>query len=977
MPEKSKSYKAAKKLDSLTKAGKKISKNQLYNAVVSTENLIADRLTQLGESNNVSKVAKAVVKKLSGVELSVNEIEALSKSSYGQEDLNTIVPKVEDTNAPVTENLLQGDADSGIINNNQETGVGMNDGQQDGNDSQWSGGRIFSSKNQTGTIQETDGEVYENSSGKNRGTQSTLRNQRNNRRIEPTSEQKKGLKTTAIKDENGNPKEVSHFTDNMDFETFAKGDIGFHFGSESQAQQHKENLKRQNKLNSEGRIIKAHLDIKNPIYVSSDIMCWWPAHTALRLYADGIIDFDQYLSIYNLQVKSGHDYDLPAAVKLRKMLGDLGYDGIVYQNNDFFEGEGESYIAFYPEQVIIVDDGKINNEADPEGPANFMPEGENSSLNEGADESGKLGLTEPTDQEIYRDPTDEENTEAIFGKRKNAKQRHILDVAKKLDSGMKVVFVAEDAEVFSGQKGVYMRGSNTIYLSESNPAVESYYQVFKHEFIHRLESKGAYQSFKNYLFRHSTAFERYARAQLGQDFKGTREEALQALAQKYVDNVQEGTFSQEFKKSFTAENAQYEMVADFISEVLFKGNRADVAQHLADSNLEAIFNIDYALSEFEALSETDRTWFQKIIDTIKDFIASLTGVKQNERLITDLKYIESRLARVLDSRDTKKAASRAGNVQFSFNDTNNSESKFIIDTINDNINLISEKSVFSVEGEQVPEGTKKTEYVLNIFNEQGNVAHNKEIGSVELVQSGAKSTVFHGFGAEKLAATRAIKSVIEQGSIIKTTKNYNNTGVDRYVMATKGNIDGKPAFVGLIIKAYPNQKNQNAKFYLHEATIIETDSPIMTVPQLSVDTVSESVYKNSLPHQADTVNNNSMQEAQDYTESPKKPEGQFSLGSPYQKMLENRKRYENGEITQEKYLEETERLWGEANQEYGVFEEGEKANAPFSTPKAVAENKPVERFTRTILETGKLTDEMLEGIEEKVLLGDFDFICLY
>ena len=120
-----------------------------------------------------------------------------------------------------------------------------------------------------------------------------------------------------------------------------------------------------------------------------------------------------------------------------------------------------------------------------------------------------------------------------------------------------------------------------------------------------------------------------------------------------------------------------------------------------------------------------------------------------------------------------------------------------------------------------------------------------------------------------------------------------------------------------------------------------------------------------------------MQEAQDYTESLKKPEGQFSLGSPYQKMLENRKRYENGEITQEKYLEETERLWGEANQEYGVFEEGEKANAPFSTPKAVAENKPVERFTRTILETGKLTDEMLEGIEEKVLLGDFDFICLY
>ena len=49
-------------------------------------------------------------------------------------------------------------------------------------------------------------------------------------------------------------------------------------------------------------------------------------------------------------------YDAPASVELRRILAEKGYDGIVYENE--IEGEGKSYIAFYPEQVVIFDDGK-------------------------------------------------------------------------------------------------------------------------------------------------------------------------------------------------------------------------------------------------------------------------------------------------------------------------------------------------------------------------------------------------------------------------------------------------------------------------------------------------------------------------------------------------------------------------------------------------------------------------------------------
>ena len=267
---------------------------------------------------------------------------------------------------------------------------------------------------------------------------------------------------------------------------------------------------------------------------------------------------------------------------------------------------------------------------------------------------------------------------------------------------------------------------------------------------------------------------------------------------------------------------------------------------------------------------------------------------------------------------------------------------------------------------------KKSEYVLNIFETQGKIAFNSKLGNVELVQSGAKSTVFHGFGAEKLAATKAIKDVIEKGNIIQTTENYNNTGVDRYVIAAKGNIDGKPSYVGLIIKTYPKQKNQNAKFYLHEAIIIETDSPIMTAPQLSVDTVSESVTNNKIPHIEDSVNNNISEAGEEYSDISDIKE-QFSSGSPSQKARENLKKYENGEMTREEYLAATDELFGEANQGFGIIPQGENAQAPIATPKAVAEDKPTERFTRTIIETGKLSEEMLQGMEEKELLGDFAY----
>lgn len=157
------------------------------------------------------------------------------------------------------------------------------------------------------------------------------------------------LNGTTIVDNEGNPIAVYHSTPNMDFTEFAVGDTGFHFGSEDQAAKRAEDK-------GKGRTIKAYLNIKNPINFDGDLTSWKANSTAIHFWNRGIISEEEYLRINDLYVKNGGAYDAPASVELRRILAEKGYDGIVYENE--IEGEGKSYIAFYPEQVVIFDDGK-------------------------------------------------------------------------------------------------------------------------------------------------------------------------------------------------------------------------------------------------------------------------------------------------------------------------------------------------------------------------------------------------------------------------------------------------------------------------------------------------------------------------------------------------------------------------------------------------------------------------------------------
>lgn len=542
---------------------------------------------------------------------------------------------------------------------------------------------------QIGGVQETDGGIYgvgQESTG-NFGSEQDLRNQGDIGLNELSNEQKENLKTTAIKNDDGTPKRVYHFTNNMDFETFGEGDVGFHFGSISQAQQRKENLKNVGKLDDEGRIIEAYLDIKNPVHVSSDIMVWQPSQTALRLWADGIITEEEYKTIYKMHNESGGGYNSSAAIELRKMLFEKDYDGIIYQNSDFFEGEGESYIAFYPQQVITLNDGKNSNTAatSEDGAAFSMPENEvegdyptegntnptqtsqepqdeypkNESglenIEDGADEDRAV-FREPSEKEIYREPSSDEKVAAMLGKMKSTVQRQVEAVAG--DFGIKMIW----SEKITVDDGIYDPVNRTITLNPNTTLSDAYIFLFKHEFVHSLEIKKGYVGYKDYLYKSSIAFEEYIRNELkesfGVDFEGTRQEVIDKYVEVYWDKRQNAkTIPKSIRDAYTRESIEREIVSDFVADNLLG----------AKDGVQDFSKVEAALSE---MANTHRNIFQKIIDFIKDWITKLKGAPQNRTLVEDLEYLNRRLMRVYDSPTNKKAANDSG-VKHSFKNTKN------------------------------------------------------------------------------------------------------------------------------------------------------------------------------------------------------------------------------------------------------------------------------------------------------------------
>lgn len=127
-----------------------------------------------------------------------------------------------------------------------------------------------------------------------------------------------------------NKKIVYHGTDHI-FKKFdpAKRELGFHFA------ENKEQAERRGK-----NIMVAQIDLKNPLELTSDLGDW----SDMEMLEEYLIEWEVFTKKQFSKFKNVND--------VRDGLEQLGYDGIIYENR--FEGSGESYIVFHPEQIKIL-----------------------------------------------------------------------------------------------------------------------------------------------------------------------------------------------------------------------------------------------------------------------------------------------------------------------------------------------------------------------------------------------------------------------------------------------------------------------------------------------------------------------------------------------------------------------------------------------------------------------------------------------
>ena len=167
-----------------------------------------------------------------------------------------------------------------------------------------------------------------------------------------------------VVNERGEPKRVYHATP-FQFDAFTKGDLGFHFGTKSQAAQ-RHDINRKKKVGYiedlerwplEGRTIPVYLSIQNPLRMP-DIGPWDdPYFVIMELIKEGVITRYEASRLETAVAEWENNDSYADSAPIRSFLSKIGHDGIVYVNvweSDESEEDPEgddSWIAFYPHQI--------------------------------------------------------------------------------------------------------------------------------------------------------------------------------------------------------------------------------------------------------------------------------------------------------------------------------------------------------------------------------------------------------------------------------------------------------------------------------------------------------------------------------------------------------------------------------------------------------------------------------------------------
>lgn len=496
--------------------------------------------------------------------------------------------------------------------------------------------------------------------------------------------------------------------------------------------------------------------------------------------------------------------------------------------------------------------------------------------------------------------------------------------------GVNVIF--ENVKETTGIAGdSYYDGNGNIHMDFS--VADPLNILIKHELTHFGEDSKEYTDFVQ-LVKDSKAFEKWINSKI------TGNKSVGAKSAQYRKEIMDRY--ERAGKTLTVTGADGEMTANFVADTLFTDN---------GSGMDALI---------KQAAVKDRN---VLIQWVIDFIRSVKSLFKGQYIPPEVLRLERKYVQMLkDAQGTERQKNTAdGGEKFSIAQDNDGNNVVIIDTDQGLFAGVDKSEYRKIAKEYLNEHFKNTVLPLSDYD----LVYVGKEGIGKYTYSGKK--IESNANDAKMKAATELDNLLETSEYIRSSgdrKNHNfaEYGFDYY--RTRFIVDGQ-VFEGIIDIGV---SENGAEFY--GMTHIEN------VTSRYYDKYSDLLSGYKFVTQDDiynyTVPQNSTESQDYYTQgngnnSDKK---QFSIPEDQASLLDQ---YDNGEISRQEYLEKSNENWQKAVEEYGTIPEGEKAVEKIPVPKSVDGKEKTRRFSRTVIETGALTDRMVEEMGTALLLGDFSY----
>ena len=655
MPEGSAAYNLATKYQAKLDSGKQLSGSELNRIVEVTDtakinHAVQLRLTELGETSNVSAVADVITKQVMGENTTTEQNNTLKNSQYGARVLNELSPEniqsdnyssewVKNIGTYGTNASLYNQANGSAVDNDTVSSYNGTRGDINGstNTGLLAGGKVSAvgggnnslreqsantgiirgqlgalSGNQgtadrrlaAGTsswISETDRQPAQKVGG---GLDENFLGDLHRVKLSDTDtigrilspELQEELKDTVFKTEDGTIISFFHWTPNQ-FEVFKYGDGAFHFGTLPAAVA----IKEKSKGDQQGYFKEVYINSKNPLVVY-DNGSFSPSVISGQLVEYGLMSFEARKEMSALEGFYSDDYNTKACKYLLEYIKELGFDSYLYQNKNENTGAW-SVGVFDADQIITVaENGVLKensgvSEADFNGSAFSMDE--NSDLQSSADGTTK----EKIETMSFDEDSAEDSTEPLSYEEKillessgidssiTQKQRSLNRIAEKLK--VKIAWDIDGDPAIVGN-GYYENG-----VIHMNKRAKAYATVFAHEYVHHIEQSKLWPAFKKFV-EGTGAYKNWITE------KGHHNDIEQAT------NNYKARLETAYKNA-GKEIADTDIIANFIAEGLFGGDLS--------GNEKANSNAQMLLSEF---AQNDK-WYHNLIRFAREMINRFKG----------------------------------------------------------------------------------------------------------------------------------------------------------------------------------------------------------------------------------------------------------------------------------------------------------------------------------------------------------------